>query len=173
MADSARSGEIWRSRITAGVAAYTRPTFRLEDDLDRLERVHGVGALEGTILYAGRVLEVLAAAALEGAGLEARSQVFGSLEVLEQFSLLPEPPRTWAHTRRRVGNDARHVRRRLDRLDAEVALLLLERWLGWYFCQFRYGSRLPGLTRDGKRIPWVGDEALCALVEALEAPDLD
>ena len=45
-------------------------------------------------------------------------------------------------TPRRLGNAARHVHGQLERHAPDLALLFLERWLEWFFREFRYGARL-------------------------------
>jgi tetratricopeptide (TPR) repeat protein len=50
---------------------------------------------------------------------------------------------------------------------------LAERCLTWFFCGFKYGERLPELTRDGERLMLSGDPELYAITEMFEAPDFD
>src|SRR6266852_5499431 len=109
-------------RLIPEVTAFTRPPFSLKDDLERLDKVVRARAPEAAILYCGRILEALTAAALDAAGLPSTMQVAADLDTLHAFSLTPTATHYWAHALRRAGNDARHIRRRLEPRDAELAL---------------------------------------------------
>jgi hypothetical protein len=158
-------------RLAPVVAAYTSEPFRLLEDLDHLDKVRRVGAPEATILYCARILETLAADALRAVQLPPSANVCANFETLQQYNLIPTAIRCWAHTLRRTGNLVRHIRRRVQPEDMEVGILLVERWLEWFFRAFRYGHRLSSLTRDGQPLGLSAAAELRALLEALE--DLD
>jgi hypothetical protein len=162
---------VMKDRLHPEVIAFQHRVFTLGRDLERLERVRQAEAPEAAVLYAGRILEVLSGAALVQVGLTPTSQVFNNLVRLEQLNLLPVATRCWAHTLRNIANDARHVRRELSNLEAEVSLIFVERWLHWYFCQFRFGPCLPALwsAEAGRAV----DSPLARLVADLDRPDLD
>ena len=136
-------------RLAPGLADYQTEQFLLKEDLDRLARVLQVHAPEAVILYCARILEALAAAALRAIKLAPSPSVFSNLDALQQYNLIPTATRYWAHALRRSGNQVRHLHARVHPEDAELAALLTERWLEWFFRRFRYGPRLPDLTRDG------------------------
>lgn len=119
--------------------------FSVEADLAKLEQVLDVGAAEAAVLYAARLLDVLAGAAVRLLGLSPGPNVFDNLQLLEQFGLPPRTTRYWAHGLRRIGNEARHLHRRIENDDALLARTLLDRWLEWFFCQFSLGPRLAEL----------------------------
>lgn len=119
--------------------------FSVETDLNKLDQVLNVGAVEAAVLYAARLLDVLASAAVRLLGLTPGPNVFDNLQILEQFGLPPRTTRYWAHGLRRIGNEARHLHRRIDDDDALLARTLLERWLEWFFCRFPLGPRLDTL----------------------------
>jgi len=143
--------EALMKRLAKDVADYHIPdVFVLLDDLARLEAVQHIGAPEATVFYCGRILEVLAGRALDKVGLEAGSTVFSNLETLQQFNLMSEKTSYCAHALRRSGNSVRHVQRRVGQVDADWAVAFVERWLHWFFCQFRYGPPLDQLTQEIK-----------------------
>jgi tetratricopeptide (TPR) repeat protein len=159
-------------RLAEGVATYrSRLFFLLRDDLGRLDRARRLDLPEAAVVYGARVLEVLAADALELVGLPPERQAFSDLSTLEQFNLAPLPTLYWAHALRRTGNDVRHVRRPTAEDDAELAALFLERWLRWFFCYFQYRQhRLRAVTLDGWPL-WGAGPELRELLDDLDALD--
>src|SRR5262249_29211265 len=55
----------------------------------------------------------------------------------------------------------------------DLAVLLAERWLEWFFCAFRLRPLLKSVTRDGKPLHPRAGEELRTLMRALEAPQPD
>src|SRR5258708_958359 len=84
-----------------GAPGFVRPPFALKDDLERLDKVVRARAPEAVILYCGRILEALTAAALDAAGLPSVMQVAADLDTLHAFSLTPTATHYWAHALRR------------------------------------------------------------------------
>ena len=125
--------------------------FHLARDLERLSAVHGRSAHEATALYAARILEALSSAAMERLQLEA-GLAFANLVALEQTEELQRPWLNWAHALRRMGNDARHLRRELGPADSELALAFVDRWLEWFFRVFTEvaAGAEPAFQRLGK-----------------------
>src|SRR5438105_957992 len=124
------------------VQDYATGSFSLRDDLDRLHRVRRAEAPEAAVLYCARILEVLAAAALEAVELPAGPNVFDNLDALQQYNLIQATTLSWAHALRRLGNVVRHIQRRVELEDVDLSVLFVERWLEWFFCRFRYRSPL-------------------------------
>lgn len=155
-------------RLSPEVTAFTRTPFSLKDDLERLDKVARARAPEAAILYCSRILEALTGAALDAAGLPSVMQVAADLDTLHAFSLTPTATHYWAHSLRRAGNDARHIRRRLEPGDADLALVFLDRWLHWFFCHFRRPAVLLHLTTDARSL-WSVHPELHGWVLALEA----
>ena len=150
------------------VLGFRYRSYRLESDLEHAVNVRGVRAPEATILYCARILEALAAAALESVGVEPSSHVFANLSQLKDFNLLPRATECWAHSLRRLGNDARHLLRRVAQVDAELALLLAERWIDWFFRERKNGPRLDSLRTDGRALALAEDAELRPIIEELE-----
>lgn len=142
---------------------FERAGFSLASDYARLNRVRASEAHEAAVFYGGRIVEALAADAVQRIGLEA-GDVYGNLLVLEQLDLLADPWLTWAHALRRLGNEARHLRRRVGPGDSLSAKGLVATWLAWYFGQFERGPRvaLPELEQA-----LLGEPEAQAMVRAL------
>lgn len=147
---------------------YRTGHLALGEELGRLLRVHQVGAAEAEIFYAARILEVLSAEALQALRLPASPNAFANLGVLQQLNLLPPTTSCWAHALRRTGNAVRHIQRPVSADDAELAVLFLERWLGWFFGAYRHGPRLPDFPAAGLCLRDNADPAVRALMVTLE-----
>jgi tetratricopeptide (TPR) repeat protein len=160
-------------RLVPAVAGYATDWFQLADDLDRLERVRRVGALEAVVLYCARVLESLAADAVATVDLQPSPNVFANLDTLECLNLIPTATRYWAHALRRLGNQVRHIRCRVAAEDVELGVLFLERWLDWFFRGFRYGLRLEALTLDAMPLSLSAHAESGKLLQLLETDEAD
>ena len=114
-------------RLVPEVREYETDQFHLGEDLEHLARVHQAGAPEAVIFYCARILDVLAAAALDAVLLEPSPNVFSNLDTLQQYNLIPTATRYWAHALRRTGNRVRHILGRVKPADAELAVLFAER----------------------------------------------
>ncbi|HUM11374.1 MAG TPA: tetratricopeptide repeat-containing protein [Myxococcaceae bacterium] len=139
--------------------------FRLGADLHRLVAVHGLGAHEATALYCGRILEAISSVAVEALELEA-GIAFANLTVLEQTEFLHRPSLDWAHALRRMGNDARHLRRQLGSIDGDLALAFVDRWVGWFFREF---ARRPASPAPDA-LPRIGSPEVHGLLDELSRP---
>ncbi len=157
------------------VRSFRFGAYALAPDLVRLGEVHRTGAVEATILYCARILEGLSAASVTVLGDAPSDQVFGNLLHLQQLNVVPRATLYWAHALRRLGNETRHLLRRLDAVDAELALLFAERWLEWYFQTFRRGPSLPRIAalEEQGAVPRVDASlrAFTALVEEFAAAE--
>jgi tetratricopeptide (TPR) repeat protein len=131
------------------IRVHTTPSINIGHEIATLARVVEVGALEASLFYCGRILEGLAASSVDRLGLPVAELVFNNLVILQEVGQLRGPVTLFAHALRRYGNDARHLRRQIQPADAEVALGLVTRWLGWYFCESAFGPGLPALTPQG------------------------
>jgi tetratricopeptide (TPR) repeat protein len=125
------------------------------------------------ILASARLLEALAASALDTVNLPWSTSLFSNLDSLQQFNLIPRTTRYWAHALRRMGNDVRHVCRLFQPRHAELASLFAELSLCWFFCRFRFGPRLSSLTRDHKPLGLSCDQQLRHTAEVFEATGFD
>ncbi len=157
-------------RLAPDVAGYTSGHFLLKAELDHVKHVYRLGAAEAVIFYSARILEALAADALKAVRLPVSPNVFANLETLQNFDLIPKTTRYWAHTLRRSGNLVRHLHARVELQDAELSSLLLERWLNWYFCGFRFGLLLPSLGKGWKVLTLHTCEETRRLLEKLDDP---
>lgn len=153
------------SRLSPAVAGFGYAEFSLVSDLERLEAVVEVQAIEGEIFYCARIMEALAVRAVEAMGLRASANQTSNLQILQDYNLMRRTTVYLAHGLRRLGNQARHLQRRLHENEAEYALLALERGLRWFFTDFRFGPRLPDLTRGGEPLAWPIPAELRSIVE--------
>jgi tetratricopeptide (TPR) repeat protein len=158
------------ARLNPSVAGYVSGPFRLREDLEHLTRVRRAAASEAVVLYCARILEALAADALRGVSLDPSTNVFANLDTLQQYNLMPTATRYWAHALRRTGNKVRHVLERIEAQDAELAVLFTERWLAWFFHDFRHGLQQL-LTCDGQPLELGGRATMRKLLAALETVD--
>lgn len=161
------------ARLHPQVAGYTSGNYSLLSDLSHLQGVRSVRATEATIFYSARMLEALAAAAVGAAGMTASASSYSNLETLVEFNLVPATTLYWANGLRRLGNDVRHMLRRAEPQDADLAAIFAERWIDWFFRHFRLGLRLPSITLDGEHLVAVNNMALPRLVRAIDAEDFD
>ena len=159
--------------VREGIASFEFGNYVLGGDLKSLIRVREAGAAEGGIFYCARILEALTSAAMARVGLPGSSAVISNLETLQQFNLVPAATRYWAHGLRRVGNDVRHVVRAVSETDADLAMIFVERWLAWFFCEFVAGPKLRGLTVDGEGLFFIVDQPLLEIVRRCERGDVD
>jgi hypothetical protein len=161
-------------RLDPRVLATTSHGFSLGSDLDHLAAVLAVRAPEATIFYGGRILEALSGAAVEQVGGEAKPNPFANMKYLEDLALLKKDQGYWAHGLRRLGNEVRHLHRPVGFGEAEVAALLVERWMVWYFEIFAAGPRLASLFRaeavaDGPLFP-PEDPEIARLIRQIDRP---
>ena len=161
-------------RLDPRVLAATSHGFSLGSDLEHLAAVLAVKAPEATIFYGGRILEALSGAAVEQIGGEAKPNPFANMKYLEDLALLKKDQGYWAHGLRRLGNEVRHLHRPVGFGEAEVAALLVERWLVWYFQIFIAGPRLASLFRaeaaaGGPLFP-PEDPQLAELIRLIDRP---
>jgi tetratricopeptide (TPR) repeat protein len=154
-------------RLAPEIRAFAHEQFVLGDDLDRLASVRGVGAVEAVIFYSARILEVLAAAALHSVHLPPTANLFGNLDLLERYNLIPTATRHGAHALRRQGNAVRHIDRTVTPHDADLSVGFTHVVLYWYFCSYPPGPRLRSLSHTATEtaFPEHGDfrEILAAL----------
>ena len=155
------------------VRSYDQGGYLLAHDLDSLWRAREAGIREATVFYSARALEALSAAALEMMGLKGKENAFANLSRLEEYGLLPQHTRYWAHALRRAGNAVRHAGSRTTAAEEETTCAFLEYWLRWYFCDFVCGPRLPDLAAEGHAAPLIQDESLSRCLSLLAAENLD
>ena len=160
-------------RLNSAVLEYSSGPFDLGNDLRHLDSVRSVDAPEASIFYSARILEALAADALQAAGLPANPIVLSNLVLLQQFNLIPATTRYWAHALRRLGNTVRHLQGRVTADDARLALEFVERMLKWFFCHFRDGRQLSAITDDGGPIWQDAYPELHAVMELFDDPKFD
>jgi hypothetical protein len=160
-------------RLVPQVADYQAEGYSLASDLTHLNSVRGIGATEATIFYSARILEVLSSAAVQAAGITPSASAFANLETLTQFNFVPTTTLYWANGLRRLGNDVRHILRHHTPADADLAALFAERWIEWFFCQFRLGAKLPGITIDCAPLLAAGDARLAMFLKSVDAAEFD
>lgn len=137
-------------QLAPTVLAMESHGFSLASDLGHMAAVLQADAPEATIFYGGRILEALSGAAVEAAGGSAKPNPFANLTFLQESTLLKRDAAYWAHGLRRLGNAVRHLSRPISIGEAEVAALLAERWIEWYFRDFEGGPRLATIAADAQ-----------------------
>jgi tetratricopeptide (TPR) repeat protein len=158
-------------RLSAEVVNYDSGRFLLSADLEELARVRKAAAPAAIVFYCARILEALAADALRNVKLEPSPNVFSNLDALQQYNLIHMPTLYWAHALRRSGNIVRHIHRRLHPNEPELALLFTERWLQWFFQDYRHGMKLKCLTCDSQPLGLSCETRLRKLLADLEEMD--
>src|SRR5262245_13537336 len=118
--------------------------FRLADDLDWLDRHRTLRAAVAVVLHAVRILEALAndaarKANLAPANLREAPSVHHTLAQLRDYKHLGHDAYQLLDRLRDLGNDARHLRRRVSDADADQGFALALRSVQWYFCDFPKG----------------------------------
>jgi tetratricopeptide (TPR) repeat protein len=154
-------------QLAPEIRAFVHQQFVLGDDLHRLTAVRRVGAVEAVIFYSARILEVLAAAALHSVRLPPTANLFGNLDLLERYNLIPAATRHGAHALRRQGNAVRHIGRAVTSHDADLSVGFTHVVLHWYFCAYPPGPKLRSISHTETKLvlPTEGDfrEILSAL----------
>jgi hypothetical protein len=140
------------NRLTTEVREFRCANFVLESDPHNLIRTLNIKAPDAVIVYCPHSGNIVERSALAELSVAISDSVYSNLEVLRQFDLFSPSVSQWANALRRLGNDVRHVHYSIRITDAELACLLLERCLEWFFCSFPLRPRVPFLTRDG--IAW-------------------
>jgi hypothetical protein len=120
-------------------------SFALRDDLDRLDRVRAAGAAEAVVFYCSRILEVMTRFRLRPF-YRPSERMAQNLNLLYQYCALPLSLKRWLDRLRELGNDARHAGRPLTTDDADLAFVILLRWLHWYFCEYPWGDSRSAFT---------------------------
>lgn len=128
------------------------------DDLEKLRRVRAIDADEAVIFYAGRILEASTAAWLCDVEGEASGTTYANLVRIAELGLATAPVLAMLHALRMLTNAVRHVLRPVDRDDADLAVLLLQ--------------KLPR-TKGRARAPGAEREDLAAFLDLLTTEPLD
>lgn len=161
-------------QLSPAVLAMESHGFSLGNDLAHMAAVLDVDAPEATIFYGGRILEALSGAAVEAAGGSAKPNPFANLTYLQEATLLHRDQAYWAHGLRRLGNAVRHLSRPISQDEAEVAALLAERWIEWYFRDFEGGPRFPTIAADPQMVEvelfTLEDPTLAQLLRTIDRP---
>lgn len=142
--------------------------YRLGADIAALRRVREVEAGEAVIFYAGRILEALSAHAVERLEQEASSNCFSNLGVLDDFAMAPRATLDLAHALRRLANQVRHVAREPKPWEWNLAELLCERFLIWFFYGFALGPKLSRPQGHFSLDIHAEDPALTEILDMLE-----
>jgi tetratricopeptide (TPR) repeat protein len=160
-------------RLAPEVRGFAHEQFLLRDDLHRLAAVRRAGAVEAVIFYAARILEVLAASALRTVRLPPTANLFGNLDLLEQYNLIPAATRYGAHALRRQGNAVRHIGRSVTVDDADLSVGFAHVVLQWYFCTYPPGPQLRSLGDAGTVSTLTSDCDFRGLLAALGHNEAD
>ncbi len=159
------------SKPLAALTSYVVDCIDLGSDLTRLVATREVGAVEGAIFYATRITEALAHHTLNQMGLAPSFNLYSNLLLLESYGLMTTHQLYWGHAMRWLGNDVRHLRRRVNERDMLMSLALLERILHWFFTEDRIVLSSP--AADSPQSVMYGlcpDRHLCDVMETLDRP---
>ena len=118
-------------------------------EFQMLDLVSRAGASEAVIFYAARILEGLAADALDRRSLPVSASVYSNLELLNRFADVTTSLRHWSHSLRQLGNAVRHLHRGVSDFDAVVATHFAECWVDWFNEQILNSS---DRTRSARRL---------------------
>ncbi|GGP75004.1 tetratricopeptide repeat-containing protein [Shewanella ulleungensis] len=121
------------------IVHYSTEHLALQNDLINLQAVYDAGATEAVVFYAGRILEALSAEGVSLFGEQSKTNVFANLEYLNDFHIFDFATLHWAHALRRQANQVRHLLGKVEAQDSDIAVALLDSWLGWYFSKFPLG----------------------------------
>lgn len=105
--------------------------FCLQTDLEQLTKVAQVKATEAMVFYCGRILEATSNYCVIQLGDKAKSNVFANIEYINDFNLLDENTRHWAHALRRLANQFRHILKPTEENDGDISVILLDMWMSW------------------------------------------
>jgi len=105
--------------------------FDLDNDISQLKKVVEVNATEAVVFYTGRILEATSTFCVTRLGEKAKSNVFANIEYINDYNLLDNQTRNWAHALRRLANQFRHILKPTDKNDGRIAIILLDIWLDW------------------------------------------
>jgi hypothetical protein len=122
--------------------AFQWKNFTLANELENLSKVLAVQACEATVFHAARILEFLAAAAVDRLSITPSANIFSNLATLQRYSLLSSPTKYWAHALRWMGNEVRHLHRALSHSDALLSAALVECWVEWFFFEYPFSPVL-------------------------------
>ncbi len=105
--------------------------FCLRTDLEQLTKVAKIQATEAMVFYCGRILEATSNYCVVQLGDKAKSNVFANIEYINDFNLLDENTRHWAHALRRLANQFRHILKPTEDNDGDISVILLDMWMNW------------------------------------------
>jgi tetratricopeptide (TPR) repeat protein len=162
------------------VAAFRTEEFSLKDDLDCLGRVRDARAPAAVVLCSARILEALALHAARRAGLAGKAvagqddpKVYFTLKSLHRDGHLGNEEYSLLDRLRDLGNEARHVRRKLGDADADQGYAIALRSVHWYFCDFQRGPRLLALTDHTTPLDRLLPAEAAGLLRMLHSAQLD
>ncbi len=112
-------------------SALDSENFCLATDLEQLTKVAHIKATEAMVFYCGRILEATSNYCVIQLGDKAKSNVFANIEYINDFNLLDEKTRHWAHALRRLANQFRHILKPTEDNDGDISVILLDMWMDW------------------------------------------
>ncbi len=162
------------------VTAFQAKAFTLAEDLEWLDRLREQKATVAVTLHGARILEVLAREALKRAGLAVTTgkgisspAIHDILKLLLRYDLLSRPTYRLVDRLRDLGNNARHVLRKVTVADADLGYAIVLRGLHWFFCEFPQGPKLKCLVVHMQSLDSLLPFNALRQLELLESADLD
>jgi tetratricopeptide (TPR) repeat protein len=144
--------------------------FILRDDLERLDRVRAASAAEAVVFYCSRILEVMTRCRLRPF-YRPSERMAQNLNLLYHYCALPLTLKRWLDRLRELGNDARHAGRPLTNDDADLAFVILLRWLHWYFCEYPWGDFRAAFTVHKQPLEGLLPGEVARLIDRLDRSD--
>jgi len=166
--------------IRQEVLAYRLKNVSLENDLRNLDKVCTAGATEAVVFYSARILEaIINHAYIQFFGPDAKTlrNRKPNLAEMEQqlysYNQLHQNRYYWVKGLRLLGNEARHELRRINKAEADFALIFLEFVLAWYFCDFQHGLRISSIHKGQNRLTLSSGNLLPELAWNLDSSRLN
>jgi hypothetical protein len=155
-------------KLDAALLHHQPSRLNVRSELNRLQAVANAGAPEAVVFYAARILEGLAADAVERLTLEPSASVYSNLHLLDHFDLFTTPIRYWSHSLRRLGNASRHLHHEITECDSHLAALFAEVWIDWFLSRI---LKQPSAFRDRSSAMTVLEGQMRFLASQLEHAD--
>ena len=146
--------------------------YRLRYDFAALDRLRAVGVVEAVVIFCARILERLCAHTFVLRQRSPGNDLQTNLMAIKAASELSHEQWSWYNQLRQMGNDARHANRDFDEFEADLAFLIMIRWVQWFFCEFHQGPKLPGITDSPQSLHSLLPMKSVELLDQLDRADL-
>lgn len=160
--------------LSPSVLDFSAQHYRLADDLCHLDAVYAARVPEAMVFYCARTLEVLVRDAyVKVFGAHESPKLAQQIDQLVQYNFIPKHSSYWMKGVRLLGNDVRHINRRVKFDEAESAIFFLFFCLKWFFCDFALGARAVSINKPNSNPIPQSKNHLVDISWALEKKRLD